>query len=722
MNYVAISQNDVLKMGVERNSNNNVNSQGYNWHHEWFKALNALDYLSYRYKYFYLENPPKNQGNDNSGEVYDSVQERIWLNIDFLINEYGSKQYIKEMSEKIRKQLIDLRERSIAEERALYDELYYYGEVDFGNQSYSELVENTKPGAIVPGKNTIELWTYKVFPTKYKKNGGTEYNEQFNFAYFNDVAFSLVVGSKEFYKKFTILEKKRMSAYFKKISENTIPSNKIIELYRAFANAIFQNTAGAVGEDFLKKLKSIFEESLSESYSSAPLEVKITDFPREINFDFVENFQDEWQKMSSEGTDRAAFEKLLPKFQEALRDFNSHLVNYDVNSQANLFKLTQTINLGKDFVLTDNSNLLYLKQLQLEFDKNGELSVNSKHKILSDVIKTMVDAMKMMQEEQSLTLNDLSLGIINFDDINYKKETILSAINYCERVLPELLSQKTQRNPELWKAFLAQNSNKWISGLFGEITALANFTKLSSKQSASGPTNPRYKVKLTGSTQASVNGKRLGGSVNDITLVKREQLGNSRKKYKFVRHGINVKHYVRQTDGIFKLYEGSGNNGIFSSRTAKYLNAYQLNIVRFVLANSNFFEQENGGKKTIIQDIIFNIALESIPEYLRISDRTRQSANNLFFQINNIIYPTSYIYDCALAQLDWLVSRTNDKEAFMNVEVIEEGLDKGKSYKNLANARRYWSDKNYRLSTSKKPEGKNAKIKTNGIKINLVSL
>jgi hypothetical protein len=140
----------------------------------------------------------------------------------------------------------------------------------------------------------------------------------------------------------------------------------------------------------------------------------------------------------------------LPKFQQVLKEFNAYLVNHKIHDQgftANNFTYTTTINLGNDFVLTDNSNMLYLRQLKLEPEDDDDFTVNIKHRILSEVIEVMIDAMDMMYQDESLSLDELSLGVITFDNINYKQHTITSAINYCSRVFPNLISQKLQRNP-----------------------------------------------------------------------------------------------------------------------------------------------------------------------------------------------------------------------------------------------------------------------------------
>ena len=110
MNYVSVTSNDLLSLGDEKNIAGNVNSRGYNWHHDWFRALNALDYYSYRYKYFYLENPPVNEGLDKSGDVYDSVQERIYSNVESIAARLQDERYNAKLKQTLREYLEDFKD------------------------------------------------------------------------------------------------------------------------------------------------------------------------------------------------------------------------------------------------------------------------------------------------------------------------------------------------------------------------------------------------------------------------------------------------------------------------------------------------------------------------------------------------------------------------------------------------------------------------------------
>ena len=215
MNYVSVTSNDLLSLGDEKNIAGNVNSRGYNWHHDWFRALNALDYYSYRYKYFYLENPPVNEGLDKSGDVYDSVQERIYSNVESIAARLQDERYNAKLKQTLREYLEDFKDRAIANEKWLYDSIMkdniyndYYG------YDYDTLVNNTQPNNIVPIYNTIEFWTREAFPKEVNlgnlfTSDGTPIDPA--------TAFAVVVGSKEFAEEFRIRTQKEMMKYFSQI-------------------------------------------------------------------------------------------------------------------------------------------------------------------------------------------------------------------------------------------------------------------------------------------------------------------------------------------------------------------------------------------------------------------------------------------------------------------------------------------------------------------------
>jgi hypothetical protein len=73
------------------------------------------------------------------------------------------------------------------------------------------------------------------------------------------------------------------------------------------------------------------------------------------------------------------------------------------------------------------------------------------------------------------------------------------------------------------------------------------------------------------------------------------------------------------------------------------LGAEDMQKLRFILENEGYFKNID---ITVIGD---RIVRKHLPELLKIHSYDSKSKDNLFFLIDNIVYPTSYIYDCALA-------------------------------------------------------------------------
>lgn len=714
----------------------------------WNVALNALDWSikqpdiesrNYRWKYFSLVNEPdnvietdQNGAEYNAKDKYKDVQERIKKLVDITVNDIGQISSIDYVRGMVKQQLVDLRDRSIRDEANLLSEIT--GEPD-AKVAYLDLADRTYPGISGNQPSTVRLWTYLTL------FGTTDSYQDIDWKSVDDrTCFSLFVGSSDFYKLFIIKEStcitkilEELNSYMILQKSTQVPLRRIMEQYfnqimdtiaTTFVNdkqtvELYADAVVGVIRDSMKKNKNNY---INVKFDSNDFTYRI-DNSKGAGFNVI---KDDYESFLT---------NLIPQLNELVKRMNQN----SIIQQPLFLELTATINntQGKTFWITGGGNRILNTQPTVDKEqyKSGELTIPLAHAIIQNVIDQMIYALKDMEGGnftkkggKKYSIDCLSLGEIDFGDQNNYISCLNKAIKYCREHFSSELAQRKQRNPSLWKEFYALKNNAFFSGLYGEIIGLVNFANLTRfKKDGDSDLIRNYNTKLTGSTKAHINGYGLGGSVNDLIFSKDiYTLGKeNRKKRSYVRYGVNIKHYITKKSSMFKLYGRGGKSGVFTSYTAKYLNSYQLNLVRFILANSHFFVQ-NANRQLGIEDIIMNVAINAIPQYLRISDRARDSANNLFFQINNVIYPTSYIYQCALDSLDYLVNRTNNQDSFMSVEIPlnEDGtdnLDEETTYKNLANARRFWKEKNYRLATSGKPKGKNAKIITRGLGINLVN-
>lgn len=293
-----------------------------------------------------------------------------------------------------------------------------------------------------------------------------------------------------------------------------------------------------------------------------------------------------------------------------------------------------------------------------------------------------------------------SLGKIKISDLvnsnNNKKldfHTFLDkAINFINSGEVFYFFRKSYQTKGYWKSFNVANSNTFLTGLFGELAGV--FTLSTAFQA---------RARLTGSA-FSVFGESKGQSVNDLRI--KTSTGDT--------IGVNVKNYMF-SDTTLTLYGDETNYSIANQALNKYLTSEDRQIIQFAVENSGYFAKE------AIQKIGTQISMYHFPEFIRVFDHTRGSRKNLFFNLNGVIYPLSYIYLCILNELDEIKNKEQLQNIFMKVSVVNYSSEPF-MYSDLGTARENWSEEQFRLTNIKKSTKTDLLLQPKGLKVNLVSL
>lgn len=317
-------------------------------------------------------------------------------------------------------------------------------------------------------------------------------------------------------------------------------------------------------------------------------------------------------------------------------------------------------------VLADQSgeNVLYQSQKNIK-------NINNK-KIQDSLIAVFSQAISNLKGTTQYDLK--SLGILNLnskDDANlFLKKSQIFVNNSLKKFLNKSKSVIGK----------AANSNAYVSGLLGELSAALSFDG-----------------KMTGTAYSYIKGKSYGQSASDIKV---------KKKY-----GVNVKHYISNTDTL-TLYKADEWLDLNSRYINKYYSDKEIKIMRWAIENQGFLQNQfrNFNAEKILEDF----TLQNIASFLRIQDSPNSSFKNYFFQLNNIIFPTSVIYELVQKQLkekNDMFSYTSDfsrtiRFYYKNLNQAKEIIKDSRNYK-----------QNYKII--KTINGKMA-VKMNGLKINLV--
>ena len=210
--------------------------------------------------------------------------------------------------------------------------------------------------------------------------------------------------------------------------------------------------------------------------------------------------------------------------------------------------------------------------------------------------------------------NVINVGTINLDD-NMKQSMKRLLIPTKIRNFIET-SHTTLDN-----FFNPANSNAFLSGFLGE---LGNYYIIKGKQN-------NLDLKISGSAYEEIGGGNLKSqSTADLTV------GTGENAY-----GFNIKNYISKSNGgIITLYQSDSGLDIFNDFIYKYFTIEEVTLARYLVLNAG----QSNIKSEDVKMAIGSVALKNLPKFLRITNAAG-TITNLFFILNNICYPTSYIYN-----------------------------------------------------------------------------
>lgn len=216
--------------------------------------------------------------------------------------------------------------------------------------------------------------------------------------------------------------------------------------------------------------------------------------------------------------------------------------------------------------------------------------------------------------------NVINVGTINLDD-NMKQSMKRLLIPTKIRNFIET-SHTTLDN-----FFNPANSNAFLSGFLGE---LGNYYIIKGKQN-------NLDLKISGSAYEEIgNGNLKSQSTADLTV------GTGENAY-----GFNIKNYISKSNsGTITLYQSDIGLDIFNDFIYKYFTIEEVTLARYLVLNAG----QSNIKSEDVKIAIGSVALKNLPKFLRITNAAG-TITNLFFILNNICYPTSYIYNKLIQDL-----------------------------------------------------------------------
>lgn len=517
--------------------------------------------------------------------------------------------------------------------------------------------------------NRIKFWTnYFLFPNSTEKEKWDKTD-----------CFSYLIRSEEFFEK------------VKSTETNLFSRSKLLQ-QEHLSNKISLKMLDELEQNFKEYCENITQEEMS-------IEIK------EILVDTISIF---FSKKRTILKNRKNKEFLATTFSTDLKNtIKNTLKVYNLKNNKIELKNSQ----GQVFlrvVLDENqiSNAFTANQdrkaLKEALKSNDEVS---KKQAIEEIKKTIIEVFqittsKMSKDSNIKELNLKGVGVITFE-AEEKKDFFKKALLYIKSGFRGFL--RNLGNEAIKNTFLGINSNAWVSGMIGELASAIDFNKRKLKGE---------KISMTGSAYGEIDGSSFGGSVNDLII-----------RNKAMTYGVNIKNYVTK-DTEITLYDSKNKRmSIYSPYMQKYFKTDEISLIRWALLNQSFLQEKASKKKTFSKELLKTLAWNNISSFLRVEDKTDNSLSNLFFQINNIIYPTSYIYNILIKQ----IKTTNFFKDFFQIK-MEKTTSLTYKYKNREEAIK--KNKTVELykenflidNILKKFDKPNMYIQTKGLKVNLVNL
>lgn len=114
------------------------------------------------------------------------------------------------------------------------------------------------------------------------------------------------------------------------------------------------------------------------------------------------------------------------------------------------------------------------------------------------------------------------------------------------------------------------------------------------------------------------------------------------------KYGLNIKHYVSKFESnSITVYNTEEGFSFFSKFMRRYFSEEECKVLRFLDVNYNFFRNSlnmQGLEEKKMLEKYTQMAYKNLSRFARIDSAAVEDFSNLFYVINNVYIPTSYIY------------------------------------------------------------------------------
>lgn len=462
----------------------------------------------------------------------------------------------------------------------------------------------------------VRLWTNYFFFRKKSKEQIKEIEDDVTILD-RKFCFKIIISSEEFILALRSGRGQnalRRHNYLKSLNKEINPEN-----LKKAQNDIINQLLSEV-DDEENKIK----QSVTKSFNKIIGTIDINSKNNEIEKIF-EDLKNKFMETKNKGTEtffddlKRAFRNSLSRYLEKLSNenkFNDNKLNISIDDKQPAFLTISIYQEGE------------LQRVKRDSNNKNETFINL-------VMIAMENIINLLQEQNPTTLHLLGLGeIILPKDI----ETFFSKAK--EELKNGGIKDKVKKIIGNKKIDLVSG----ITGVIGELIGDYNFNTLKELE---------YQYTGTNEDIVEANGKQIN-------------LKESYADYMSENDGgLNIKHYVSSPNSI-SLYKPKKSGGIpiLSENMYKYIPAEQLKMLRFLEANCQYVTQ----KANPNTDININIKAESLANreksisLLNIDNFLRESStsipldklpdkNNAFYQINNVIVPSSVIFTIILENI-----------------------------------------------------------------------
>lgn len=591
----------------------------------WNGGIKSIYKKQKLYKYFYLSNPPKD--NEKQFKAYNDVQSAIREEAEEMQNFVSNSidnDSIKR-SDKIIEEMEKRAKDSLNNEEILYKKIVK-NEKD--KEKYLNMSDEEK----------IKFWTsysYRVTDNSQKKL--TELNDM--------QAFKLIIGSVQFYEAV----KSKQSEIFSRHKLLQGNSGKLGKYITGKNNLTGKND---LFKDILTELKNSINSQTGSNSIYPMIDNTINTYLIEAIDDFIKG-----SKTDKKDLKITAIRKV--------HEYKSRKSNSNIEYQASTFSTNlrndirriieeeiKKQNISSDYIYTyklKNSKNNTFLQVTLDENRQNIFSLEQKNfQYSAQDIKNMIDSNNISEQGKAiniliektiksfnkalLSLNPSELEFpytLDFKGIGKKTIQDVKIFNEIKEKAKNFINKGELRNflmlqerQAVLRSFKASPSNQYITGLMGEIIAALNAKEMFKEG----------QIYMTGGTYNKIAGSTFSGqSVNDIVA-----------EYSDIKFGINVKHYISQNNSVTLYGEGDTIN-LKSDYIKKYFSQDEVEIMKWSLANISFLTSRFNFNQNFPKQLGYIYSWNNIPTFMRI-EQQNDDISNLFFQINNVIYPTSYIY------------------------------------------------------------------------------